>query len=766
MNKKKRVKVAASVAMSLLLAGCGKGTDGMQDAAAIQEQSEEYVYEAEYQSLTMPDYYTSSMIFGEDEKIYFVGNSEAGESRLFSMEIGDMEPQAIPVEIKEQAHISCIGTDVEGNLVLAIPAYKEQTAQEDGESTDADSAPEEVGSILESVELRKLSTEGQVLESVDVSNFFNKIKDFYIQGTLSDKDGNYYVNANQTVYVIRPTGEMLCEIPAKTYIQNMFRIRDGRIIVGFYDSTGWRLQEVDLAGKSLVDVNSSIPFDYGTYQGGKDVDLVYTQETKLYTCNLTDQEPIEVLNWLDSDINSTSLQSVQMLGDGRIAAITIDYMSESPEAELVVLTKKNRSQVQEKTVLTYGTIYVPYFLNKDIVAFNKQSDKYRIEVKLYGDDSMDFEERTALLSADLAAGKGPDMIDMVYGFLTLEQLVSMGIAEDLTPYLEGDTGIKREEYLENVMDVYSVDGKIYAIMPCFSVGTLIGKVSDVGNGSSWSIDDMIKFIDSKPADVEILPFNTKDSILQLMCSMNLGVFVDAETGVCDFTGEEFLRILEFANRFPKEMAESSGASSQIDRLRSGQLLMEGTRITDVTQYQMYEYMFGEEVNFIGYPTTEGSGSVINPNGTTAAMNAKAENKEGIWEFLRFNLLQERQENLESANGGFPISKSALEKQFAKDAEAEYYEDTDGTKKEVSKVTWSWGDGDSLVTVDVYAATQEQIGRMKAIIEAARGIENIKDEKMFSIISEEAQSYFEGQKSAQETASLIQNRVQTYINETR
>ena len=56
--------------------------------------------------------------------------------------------------------------------------------------------------------------------------------------------------------------------------------------------------------------------------------------------------------------------------------------------------------------------------------------------------------------------------------------------------------------------------------------------------------------------------------------------------------------------------------------------------------------------------------------------------------------------------------------------------------------------------------------MKAIIEAARGIENIKDEKMFSIISEEAQSYFEGQKSAQETASLIQNRVQTYINETR
>jgi len=34
-----------------------------------------------------------------------------------------------------------------------------------------------------------------------------------------------------------------------------------------------------------------------------------------------------------------------------------------------------------------------------------------------------------------------------------------------------------------------------------------------------------------------------------------------------------------------------------------------------------------------------------------------------------------------------------------------------------------------------------------------------------IISEETQAFFSGQKSAQETADIVQNRVNIYINET-
>lgn len=743
--------------LALQLAGCGK-TDEVQETAGTQDK--DYIYVADYRTLEAEGYTTGSMIFGEDEKVYFAGSSEDGTTQLFSMDIGTEgnTPGQVPVELEADASISAIGTDGEGNLILGLVKYM-PAAEDQGAAT------EDTAARVESVEIRKISQDGQTLESVDVMNSLGKVKDLYIQNILEDKDGNYYVNANQSIYVLKPSGEMLCELPVGTYIENLFRMKDGTVVVGFYGDTDWRLQAVDLSGKTLKDLNSSISFGYGTYQAGADTDILYTRETKLYTCNISDTEPTEVLDWLESDVNSTSLRGVKQLKDGRIAALSVDFMSEQSKPELIVVTKKERSEVPEKATLTYGTVMVPYYLSNDIAAFNKQSDKYRIEVKQYGDDSMDYDERVALLAADLASGQGPDLIDMVYSFTSLDKLISMGALEDITPYLENDTVINKEDYFENVLYTYARDGKLYAIIPWFGINTLVGKASDVGDKRTWTVDDMIKLIDSKPADTQILDYNTKNSVLQLLCSMNMEEFVDEETGACDFTGEEFKRIMEFSNRFPKEISEEPD-SSQFDRIRNGQLLLMEENLTSVQQFQIYEHIFGEEINVIGYPTINDYGSIIKSNGTTAGMNVNSKNKEGAWEFLKFNLTKERQENIQSANGGFPTMKAALEKQFAKDMEAEYYEDTDGTQKEKSKSTWTYGSGTDNVTVDVYAASKEQVDRVREIIERSVGLDGTESEEMLSIISEEAQSYFEGQKSADDVAALIQNRLQTYINETR
>lgn len=757
-----------AVMLALQLAGCGK-TDEVLETAGTQEK--DYIYAADYRTLEADGYTTGSMIFGEDEKVYFDGSSEEGIRQLFSMDIGAGESKAspVPVELEADAYISTIGTDSEGNLLLGIVKYTDTAVNIGADDVNAEEdenvSAEAAGSGTGGVEIRKISSDGQTLESVDAMNVLGKIKDLYIQNVLADKDGNYYVNANQSVYVLKPSGEMLCELQVGTYIQSLFRMKDGTVVVGFYGDTGWRLQSVDLSGKALKDLNSSISFGYGTYQAGVGADILYTQDTKLYTCNIGDTEPTEVLDWLESDINSTSLQSVKLLKDGRIAALSRDYMSEQSKPELIVLTKKDRSEVPEKTTLIYGTVMVPYYLSNDIAAFNKQSDKYRIEVKQYGDDSMGYDERAALLAADLASGQGPDLIDMVFNFTSLDKFLSMGALEDLTPYLEKDTAIKREDYFENVLNTYARDGKLYAIIPCFGIDTIVGKVSDVGDKKSWTVDDTIKLMDSKPADTQILDFNTKNSILQLLCSMNMGEFVNAETGICNFTGGEFKRILEFSNRFPKEVSDDSG-SGFVDRIRNGQLILMEGNVTSVQQFQMYDYIFKEEINFIGYPTIGESGSLIRSNGTTAGMNVNSKNKEGAWEFIKFNLTQDMQENLRTGNGGFPIMKAALEKQFAKDMEAEYYEDTDGTQKEKSKSTWTYGFGTENVTMEVYSATREQVDRVREIIEQSVGLEGTRDEEMFSIINEEAQSYFEGQKSADDVAALVQNRLQTYINETR
>ncbi len=83
------------------------------------------------------------------------------------------------------------------------------------------------------------------------------------------------------------------------------------------------------------------------------------------------------------------------------------------------------------------------------------------------------------------------------------------------------------------------------------------------------------------------------------------------------------------------------------------------------------------------------------------------------------------------------------------------------KMRTSKSTWTPGD----FTVEVYAATKEQVDRIREMIDTAQP-GKIMEEKLYDIIREEAQAYFDGQKSAEDVAALIQNRVQTYLDETR
>lgn len=747
MEKRRRNVWGIFAAVLLLfLCGCGNGAE-KESSQDSQNPQEDYVYVADYQSLSEYCEYVSAVALGKDGTVFFIGVNDEKQDVMYSLKIGEDSVKEIPLSLEDGCHVSAMGKDAEGNLLLGVIGYQ---------------GDPEAGGTIDSVKIIKMSPEGSQLEQVDTrSEFRNKDTfSFYISSLLQDKEENYYICSGQDIYVLRKDGSVYFQIPVGQYISNMFAMKDGRVAVAYYGNTGWNLEEVNLSQKDLKPLESSIVFEYGTYQGGLDTDLLYTQNAILYTCNLGDEKPTALLNWMDSDIDSNNLNDFTILEDGRIVAVTIDY-SAGAETELNILTRKNRSEVPEKEILTYAALYVPYFAEKDIVAFNKQSDKYRIEVKQYGDDTMDYSDRVALLNADLTSGQAPDIIDLYYSPLSLDELIAAGVVEDLTPYLEKDDIIKREDYVENVMKAYERDGKLYAIMPCFGIRAIVGKVSDVGNGKTWTVDEMMALVDSKEKDVEIFSYAIKNSILQMMCAANQDLFIDEENGTCDFSGEEFKKILEFANRFPADVDYDPNGPSEIEKIRNGKLLLLMETITAVSQYQLYEYEFGEPVNFIGYPTFGESGLTLRPNSTTVAMHSASENKEGVWEFIRFNLTQKKQENLWTANGGFPIMKSALDKLLAEEMEDEYYEDADGNQQLTSKSTW----GTSDFTVEVYAATQEQVDRVREMIETAQPDIEM-ESKLFDIINEEAQAYFDGQKSAEDAAALIQNRVQTYLNETR
>lgn len=758
-----KLSVLVLVCLSFfLIAGCGNSKQE-ESSAPIKD---DFVYVAEYINLSTDDLSLNSSVFGKDNMIYFVGNSKTG-SKLMSIKIGEESLEEITLDLEKDANITGIGVDTDGNLLVGIIKILEPISEETLEPTEeaVEEVTEEVtsedASPLSAVEIRKVTTDGKTVESIDVSNLFSSAEYAYITSIATDKDGNYYICGSESIYVIKPTGELICEVSADTYISNMLATKDGRVLAGYYSNEGFKLEEVNLSQKGLSKIDSSIAFDYGTYQGGTDFDMIYTQGSKLYTCNLNDEKPTEILNWVDSDIDSNNLQNFRILEDGRVAAFSIDYNSDTPASELAVLTKKNRSEIPEKKVLTYATTYLAYSNNKDIVAFNKQSDEYRIEVKQYAEDGADYDTIRDLMIADISSGKGPDIIDLLFTPISFEEAVTMGIFEDLNSYLDKDENLKREDFVENAMKTYERDGKLYSIMPCFGVNTIVGKVSDVGTGSSWTLDEINELVEARPEVEQIYSNNTKNSVVRRICAVNRDKFINPETGECNFVNEEFYKILDFANHFPKEYNYDPNEPSEYAKARNGQILLLNGQVTSVQLYQMYKEIYGEEVNFIGFPTMGDSGSFIISNGTTVGMNVNSENKEGVWEFIKFNLTTERQENLQTANSGFPILKSALEKKFEDDMEDEYYVDVDGKQTKIPKATW----GSLDFTVDVWASTKDEVDAVRNLINTA-GHETYVDADVFDIVEEEAQGYFEGQKTAPEVAEIIQSRIQIYVNENR
>ncbi len=738
MKKIRSICVIAILTLAFALSGCGK----QKEEGAVKSGDDEYIYVPEYQVLGGSGMQVSSAVIGNDQSVFYL-ESDGAEAKIVSLDMESHETTDLLVELADNKEIASLNSDGEGNLLYSVIGCSDmETGQ------------------LEEVVIKKMAPDGRELFSLDVSEIFLQQPDFYyITAVLMDEENNYYVCTGENIYVIKPDGSLYSQINAGQYINSFFRMKNGKIVAAYFGAQGFLLNEVIPGQKELKPLDSSISFDYGTYQGGKDTDLLYTQDGILCSCNLTDEKPQEILRWTDFDVNSGNLTDVALLSDGRIAALTTDYMSENGGTELVLLTRKKRSEVSEKKILTYGAFYLSFYAERDITAFNRQNQEYRIIVQEYGDASMSFDKKMEVYAKELEAGNIPDIIDLTYCPMTLETLICVGAVEDLTPYLEADETIKKEDYIPNVLSAYERDGGLYAIMPCFGVEAFVGRADEIGEKKTWTTEDVITLLDSKEADTKLLPGADKWSILWIMCNRNQDMFIDKESGACSFTGEEFKKILEFANRFPNE----GNDDSTLDDLRNGRILLNREIITSVQQYQMYEYMFGGPVNTIGYPSFGESGLTLKSNGTTAAMSAYSENKEGVWEFIRFNLSKERQENAGSPNGGFPILKSALEKQFEKDMEQEYIKDENGSQREMPKSTWMRSLGGEEFTVEVYAANEEQVARVREMIETAQNEESMNTE-ILNIISEEASGYFEGQKSVEDVAAVVQNRVQLYMNE--
>ena len=715
---KKIIALLTAGALLASLAGCQLGTDEPTVKKQTAVQSGVYAQES-WMEGGLPE--NISALLHAGDKILVVGDQkEEGDSAYL--------PSALVTEdgaVSEEIRYAAAGTlsmdlaaDSEGNLYTLT-----SEVNENGETG---------ATVL--VQLRADGEEG----------FRTKISEdssVYGEGLLCVSDDQIAVLTNEQLQIYDSAGSRTSVLSGTAGASNIYKTKSGRIFLE-YEEEKHVLKEADLQ-KGALSGEWDVPGSGSIYEG-RTYDLLLVTDTGIQGWNLG-SEPEELMNFLNSDFPNSYFSSLVQLSDGSFLGL---YYGENG-AVLGHFTAVDPSELKEKTVI----VLAGYGVNGDIVqrvaAFNKSNDQYRVQVKNYYTEYS--EEGLTKLNAELSSGQTPDIL-LIDPSMPVDSYIAKGVLADLNPFLEKDSELKREDFLQNIMELGSRDGKWYQMIPAFSVQALAGKASVAGDG--LTLAEIEKLKETHPELKEIFSNSSREEVMTLGMQMMGGDIMDqAKTG----DGTALSELLQFAAMFPETPLYANDDSywnNAAGMYREGRTLLASFHLSSFFDYiSMEQGSFGEAISLIGFPGS-GNRGVVNAD-VRLAICAGSPNQQGAWEFLRYFLTDEFQS---AVDGYWPVSLRQLDALAQKAARRPSYTDENGQEVEYD-MTFFLGDQE----IKLEPMTMQETEPVKAYI-ASLNEAAFQNDEAVNIVQEEAGAYFNGQKSLDETLKVITNRLRLYLEE--
>ena len=207
-------------------------------------------------------------------------------------------------------------------------------------------------------------------------------------------------------------------------------------------------------------------------------------------------------------------------------------------------------------------------------------------------------------------------------------------------------------------------------------------------------------------------------------------------------------MIDFAKEYKRETHDSL-----YNEIQNGDILLTIGLITSVEDYRLQSELYGENVQFIGYPTESGSGSAVLFSGDQLAINSGSEYQKEAWEFVKYFMQNGYHKS------GFPVLKEQFEI-VLKESLNEVLTNENGELSKVAKRSYREKD---VINIHVFKCERDDVEAIRALVN------NISDKFQYhteiqKIIDEEVTAYFQGEKEIQEVCVIIQNRVQLYLDE--
>lgn len=412
-----------------------------------------------------------------------------------------------------------------------------------------------------------------------------------------------------------------------------------------------------------------------------------------------------------------------------VSESTVSY-PEAPESQGLTIARTERNR----------------YVTEAIETFNALSPDTPLESVWYSDNENE-------LKLALAAGDGPDLISLD-GF-DYEIYADKGVFANLYDFMEADPDFDSTTLLTPILRAMEwSDHKLYQIAPSFYLQSMYVSPAVWDASQLFTLPNIARWMDDHPDAAFTVNADSPGDLLSLLLDGCMDDYVNCSALTCDF-GPSFVQLLEdvngWAQRSDDTLLESENA------FQSGLVLCGWNQLKS---FEGYHGLLDQGLTIsVGFPgqdhTTVFAGSVMR-----YAICSGTGREDLAWHFLKTTLSAEYQETVP----WLPLLKSEWERR-ALDAMEETPASVTEAYRNPADAALGGNTGTVTVTVPpVRGLTQAEIDGLNDLVAQVSGFGGNTNVELRTIIFDEVDGYFTGQKSAEDVADVIQNRAGIYLSE--
>lgn len=569
----------------------------------------------------------------------------------------------------------------------------------------------------------------------------------YVLGNIKTAEDNkgklYLVDFDaQKIIILENNGKLLCEIDCRnSKIRDIVNVNGDVYAVGRNGETNV-LYYIDAEHEMCIK-KADMPDTQGTAKlwTGQKSTLLYSTGDGLFTYVLESGKLQPVCRWTDLGIDTREINSVCMKESGQILVFLNKKKGEESGSYILLETKLENQPValdRQEIVLAANT--TDPALRYIVGQFNVSNKEYFVTIRDYDEDR---------LLTEMITGNGPDLI--WEKSVSLEECVRRGLLEDLTPFLEKSQILSEDELISEVLDAYTINDVLTCIPPTFGINTLYGKQSELGNKSGWTMEEFFEYVDAHRGCTIYEGSTYGDSKLLLVITSwwsQPEKWVDWEKKKAYFDTEDFCNLVEFAAEYEDKYVGDT--RNTLAKWQDGEILLINWFMSSPEEYMYVKSLMKDDMVAIGYPSAEGKPCHRISGDDAFGINSTSENKDGAWAFIEFMVNSQTERNPYSL-ARFPTKREAFEAML--DEACKPVNDKGYT-------TFTYSDSYSL---EIYPAERTDVDNIERILTDTTG-KSMRNAVIESILLEELEVCFAGERSVEDTVQIIQNRIQLYLDE--